>query len=104
MYRLIRVKTLLAVQTGKQALLSLVNLFLTPTRFRAAIMTTSTKEIASNNKDRNDWQWGFTPQAELWNGRFAMLGFMAALLTEWLSGDGILHFYNFMQYTSVAIR
>jgi hypothetical protein len=56
-------------------------------------MTTSTKEIASNNKDRNDWQWGFTPQAELWNGRLAMLGFMAALLTEWLSNDGILHFY-----------
>jgi Chlorophyll A-B binding protein len=104
MDRLIRVKTLLAAQTRKQALLSLVNLFLTPTRFGAAIMTTSTKEIASNNKDRNDWQWGFTPQAELWNGRFAMLGFIAALLTEWLSGDGILHFYNLMHYTSVAIR
>jgi hypothetical protein len=74
------------------------------TRFGLAIMTTSTKEIASNNKDRNDWQWGFTPQAELWNGRFAMLGFMAALLTEWLSNDGILHFYNFMHYASVATR
>jgi hypothetical protein len=104
MDRLIRVKMLLAIQMGKQALLSLVNLFLTPTRFGAAIMTTSTKDLASNNKDRNDWQWGFTPQAELWNGRFAMLGFIAALITEWLSGDGILHFYNFMQYTSVAPR
>ncbi|MCY7368985.1 MAG: chlorophyll A-B-binding protein [Chamaesiphon sp.] len=67
-------------------------------------MTTSTKEIALNNKDRNDWQWGFTPQAELWNGRFAMLGFMAALLTEWLSGEGVLHFYNLMHYASVAVR
>ncbi len=67
-------------------------------------MTTSTKELAANNKDRNDWQWGFTPQAELWNGRFAMLGFVAALITELLSGDGILHFYNIMHYTSMAAR
>jgi hypothetical protein len=75
-----------------------------PTRFGIFIMTSSTKEIASNNKDRNDWQWGFTPQAELWNGRFAMLGFIAALLTEWFSGDGILHFYNLMHYMNVATR
>jgi Chlorophyll A-B binding protein len=67
-------------------------------------MTSSTRGIASNNKDRNNWQWGFTPQAELWNGRIAMLGFMAALLTEWLSNDGVLHFYNFMHYASVASR
>jgi Chlorophyll A-B binding protein len=98
------VKILLAVQLRKKASLLLVNLLLTPTRFGVAIMTSSTKEIASNNKDRNDWQWGFTPQAELWNGRFAMLGFMAALFTEWLSNDGILHFYNFMHYASVATR
>jgi Chlorophyll A-B binding protein len=95
---------LLAAQAAKYALLSLVNLLLTPTRFGVAIMTSSTKKIASTNIDRNDWQWGFTPQAELWNGRFAMLGFMAALLTEWLSGDGILHFYNIMHYASVATQ
>jgi Chlorophyll A-B binding protein len=46
--------------------------------------------------DRNEWRWGFTPQAEIWNGRFAMLGFVAALLTEYLSGQGVLHFYNLM--------
>jgi Chlorophyll A-B binding protein len=85
-------------------LLALINLVHTPTGLGVAIMTTSTKELASNNKDRNDWQWGFTPQAELWNGRFAMLGFMAALLTEWLSGEGILHFYNLMHYMSVSTR
>ena len=65
---------------------------------------TSTKGITPVNHDRNEWQWGFTPQAELWNGRFAMLGFMAALLTEWLSGEGVLHFYNLMHYTSVVTR
>ena len=66
-------------------------------------MTTSTnKALEYNNKDRNDWQWGFTPQAEIWNGRFAMLGFVAALLTEFLSGEGVLHFYNIMHYASSA--
>ncbi|WP_310424101.1 chlorophyll a/b-binding protein [Chamaesiphon sp. VAR_48_metabat_135_sub] len=67
-------------------------------------MTSPTKGITSTNIERNEWQWGFTPQAELWNGRFAMLGFMAALLTEWLSGEGILHFYGLMHYMSVATR
>ncbi len=52
--------------------------------------------------DRNAWISGFTPQAEIWNGRFAMLGFVAALITEIVSGDGILHFYNLMQYTDVV--
>ncbi len=40
--------------------------------YRLICSERSTKEIASDNKDRNDWQWGFTPQAELRNGRFAM--------------------------------
>jgi Chlorophyll A-B binding protein len=46
-------------------------------------MTSSTKVITSDN--RNGWVWGFTPQAEIWNGRFAMLGFAAVLLTVYLS-------------------
>ncbi len=31
-----------------------------------------------NVDDRNAWRWGFTPQAELWNGRLAAIGFLAA--------------------------
>ncbi|WP_373547898.1 chlorophyll a/b-binding protein [Chamaesiphon sp.] len=58
--------------------------------------SSSTKVIPAVNADRNQWRWGFTPQAEIWNGRFAMLGFVAALLTEYLSGQGVLHFYNIM--------
>jgi len=55
--------------------------------------------------DRNEWRWGFTPQAEIWNGRFAMLGFVAALLTEYFSGQGVLHFYNIMQtVTNTVVR
>lgn len=42
--------------------------------------------------DRNLFSWGFTLGAENWNGRLAMLGFIAALLTESLTGQGTLHF------------
>jgi hypothetical protein len=37
---------------------------------------------AYNGKDRNSFLFGFTPQAELWNGRFAMIGFLAYLLWD----------------------
>lgn len=36
------------------------------------------------------WQWGLTTAAEVWNGRLAMLGFIA-LLIELISGNGPLH-------------
>ena len=52
--------------------------------------------------DRNAWISGFTPQAEIWNGRFAMLGFIAALITELASGQGILHFYNLIETVKVV--
>lgn len=35
-----------------------------------------------NSPNRNAWVWGFTPQAEIWNGRAAMLGFLAAFILE----------------------
>jgi len=57
-------------------------------------MTSSTKVISSNN--RNGWVWGFTPQAESWNGRLAMIGFVSALLVELFSGQGVLHFWNLL--------
>lgn len=41
---------------------------------------------------RNRWNWGFTPSAENWNGRFAMIGFIAAVLLELTTGQGVLHF------------
>jgi Chlorophyll A-B binding protein len=35
-----------------------------------------------NGADRNAFLFGFTPQAEIWNGRFAMIGFIAYLLWD----------------------
>jgi hypothetical protein len=39
----------------------------------------------SASANRNAWITGFTPQAELWNGRFAMLGFALVCLVKLLS-------------------
>lgn len=41
------------------------------------------------------WQWGMTTAAEVWNGRLAMLGFLALLL-ELISGNGPLHFVGLL--------
>ena len=58
-------------------------------------MTSSTKFTSSNN-DRNGWFFGFTAQAENWNGRFAMIGFVTVLLIEFFSDQGFLHFWNLL--------
>ena len=34
--------------------------------------------------------WGWTEQAERWNGRLAMLGFVLAIAIELLTGQGVL--------------
>lgn len=41
------------------------------------------------------WQWGLTTAAERWNGRLAMVGFIALLL-ELISGHGPLHFVGLL--------
>ncbi len=41
------------------------------------------------------WEWGMTTAAEIWNGRLAMLGFLA-LLVELISGKGLLHFVGLL--------
>lgn len=37
---------------------------------------------AYNGIDRNAWVFGWNPQQELWNGRLAMIGFVAYLLWD----------------------
>ena len=42
-----------------------------------------------NGIDRNAWVFGWNPQQELWNGRFAMIGFAAYLAWD-LAGYSVL--------------
>jgi ferrochelatase len=58
----------------------------TPQRF--ADVTHPKKNMKMYPQEK--WQWGLTTAAEVWNGRLAMLGFMALLL-ELISGNGPLH-------------
>lgn len=44
---------------------------------------------AFNGKDRNAFLFGWNPQAEIWNGRLAMIGFLAYLLWD-LGGYSVL--------------
>jgi Chlorophyll A-B binding protein len=56
----------------------------------------TTKVTTPVIEDRNAWRWGFTPQAEIWNGRLAMIGFAATILVEAFSGQGFLHFWGIL--------
>lgn len=38
------------------------------------------------------FEFGSNPSAELWNGRLAMIGFLAALIVELTTGQSFLHF------------
>lgn len=42
------------------------------------------------------WEWGMTTSAEVWNGRIAMLGFIA-LIIELITGRGLLHLVGLLQ-------
>ncbi len=47
-------------------------------------------------KNQDDVKFGFTPSAENLNGRMAMIGFVAAVVTELVTGQGVLHFLGLM--------
>ncbi len=44
----------------------------------------------------NEPKVGFVPFAELWNGRLAMIGFVAMLLIEFTSKQGLLKFWGIL--------
>jgi Chlorophyll A-B binding protein len=45
---------------------------------------------------KDEAQFGFTPSAENLNGRMAMIGFVAAVITELVTGQGVVHFLGLM--------
>lgn len=62
--------------------------------------TRTFSEIPRPNKNmkmypQERWEWGMTTTAEVWNGRLAMVGFVALVL-ELISGNGPLHFVGLL--------
>ena len=58
-----------------------------------AEVTQMRKKVKMYPQER--WEWGMTTAAEVWNGRLAMLGFIA-LIIELISGHGPLHFVGLL--------
>jgi hypothetical protein len=57
-------------------------------------MTNTPNTPITKPEDRNAFKFGLTPQAEIWNGRLAMLGFAIAIAIELFSNQGVLHFWG----------
>lgn len=53
---------------------------------------------AYNGKDRNSFLFGFTPQAELWNGRLAMIGFLAYVIWDLAGYSVVRDIFHFVGY------
>ncbi|NET01863.1 MAG: ferrochelatase [Sphaerospermopsis sp. SIO1G1] len=71
-----------------QALADLVIESLEKPDLKLAQVTQMKKKVRMYPQER--WEWGITTSAEVWNGRIAMLGFIA-LIIEMLTGRGLLH-------------
>jgi protoporphyrin/coproporphyrin ferrochelatase len=44
---------------------------------------------------QEQWEWGLTNAAEVWNGRLAMLGFIG-IIVELITGRGPLHLFGIL--------
>ena len=55
---------------------------------------------AYNGKDRNAFLLGWNPQAELWNGRLAMIGFLAYLLWDLAGYSVVRDVLHLVSYTA----
>ncbi|ABB56169.1 ferrochelatase [Synechococcus elongatus] len=86
--RFLRVPALNTHPLFIQDLSDLVEQTLEQPRFRLEDVTLLPKKVKLYPQER--WEWGITLNAEVWNGRIAMLGFLA-LLVELLTGRGPLH-------------
>ncbi|WP_071189036.1 chlorophyll a/b-binding protein [Trichormus sp. NMC-1] len=53
---------------------------------------------AYNGVDRNAFIFGWNPQAELWNGRLAMIGFLAYLVWDLFGYSVLRDVLHIMRY------
>lgn len=71
-----------------QAMAELVQEALKSPSLKLSQVTQLKKKVKMYPQER--WEWGMTTAAEIWNGRIAMLGFIA-LVIELITGRGLLH-------------
>ncbi|MFN6565403.1 MAG: chlorophyll a/b-binding protein [Nostoc sp. ChiSLP01] len=57
-----------------------------------------TEAKAYNGIDRNAWILGWNPQQELWNGRLAMIGFVAYLLWDFAGYSVVRDVLHWVSY------
>ncbi|GAC1493845.1 MAG: ferrochelatase [Chamaesiphon sp.] len=88
-----RVPALNTHPTFIEALGDLVVEALDAPSLKLAQVTQLKKKVKMYPQER--WEWGMTTAAEVWNGRLAMIGFIA-LLVELISGHGPLHFIGLL--------
>ena len=48
--------------------------------------------------EKKESKFGFTPFAEIWNGRLAMIGFVAAIILDLNTGHGVLRQFGLLQF------
>ncbi|MUL36717.1 ferrochelatase [Gloeocapsopsis dulcis] len=71
-----------------QAMVDLVEEAMRNPSLKLSQVTQMKKKVRMYPQER--WEWGMTTAAEVWNGRLAMLGFLA-LVIELVTGRGLLH-------------
>lgn len=76
-----------------QALANLVIESLEPSSLTFTQINQMKKKVKIYPPER--WEWGITISAEVWNGRIAMLGFIA-LIVEMITGHGLLHIFGIL--------
>ncbi len=77
-----------------QALADLVIDALKEPSFKLSQAAQMKKRVKMYPQER--WEWGLTTSAEVWNGRIAMLGFIA-LIIELVTGHGLLHMIGLLR-------
>ncbi|AFZ29117.1 ferrochelatase [Gloeocapsa sp. PCC 7428] len=76
-----------------QAMVDLVEEAVRNPSLKLSQVTQMKKKVRMYPQER--WEWGMTTTAEVWNGRLAMLGFLA-LVIELITGRGLLHFVGIL--------
>jgi protoporphyrin/coproporphyrin ferrochelatase len=85
-----------ALDTDPTFITTLVNLVLEASQ-APSLELSQVPQMLRNTKmyPQEKWEWGLTTAAEVWNGRMAMIGFLA-LITEIMTGQGPLHFLGLL--------